>query len=257
LPDGALEPSAYGEAFADVYDEWYGDISDVDGTVETALALAAGGPLLEIGIGTGRLALPLRAAGLEVHGVDASDAMVDRLRAKPGGAQIHVLLADAGQRLPDVAGGFAIVLAAFNTFFNLTAPGAQERCLDLIAARLRPGGVFVIEAFVPDDNLAASGVDVTDVRADEVLLSVFRHDEATRVVLGSVVSLSTTGGVRLRPWAVLPRTPAELDAMTARAGFVRERRDAGWRGEPFDDSSQRHVTVYRKSGGTVDAVDRS
>lgn len=263
-----LEPSAYGEAFADVYDEWYGDISDVDGTVETVVALASGGPVLEIGIGTGRLALPLQAAGLDVHGVDASQAMVERLRAKPGGERIPVLVADAGERLPEVARGFAVVLAAFNTFFNLTAPGAQERCLDLIAARLRPGGVFVIEAFVPGDNPAASGVDVTDVRADEVLLSVFRHDEASGVVLGSVVSLSTTGGVRLRPWAVLPRTPDELDAMTTRAGFVRERRQAGWRGEPFDDSSQRHVTVYRTaapgddtvyraSASTVTAVDRS
>jgi SAM-dependent methyltransferase len=252
-----LDPSAYGEAFADVYDDWYGDISDVEGTVETVRALAGGGPVLEIGIGTGRLALPLQAAGLEVHGVDASPAMVERLRAKPGGQHLPVLVADASERLPEVAGGFAIVLAAFNTFFNLTAPGAQERCLSLIAARLRPGGIFVIEAFVPGDNLTASGVDVTDVRADEVLLSVFRHDVATRVVLGSVVSLSTTGGVRLRPWAVLPRTPDELDAMAARAGFARERRDAGWRRESFDDSSQRHVTCYRATGGTVGAVDRS
>ena len=252
-----FEPSAYGDAFADVYDQWYGDISDVDGTVEAIRGLAGGGPVLEIGIGTGRLAVPLQAAGLEVHGVDASNAMVERLRAKPGGADLPVLIADAAERLPEVAGGFAVVLAAFNTFFNLTAPGAQERCLDLIAARLRPGGLFVIEAFVPNDNLAASGVDVTDVRADEVLLSVFRHDEATRVVLGSVVSLSTTGGVRLRPWAVLPRTPAELDGMTARAGFVRERRNAGWRGEPFDDNSERHVTMYRAGAGTVGAVDRS
>jgi SAM-dependent methyltransferase len=249
-----LGPSEYGDAFADIYDDWYGDVSDVDGTVATVCRLAAGGPVLEIGIGTGRLALPLREAGADVHGVDASQAMIDRLRAKPGGDQIPVLVADAGEQLPEVEGGYAVVLAAFNTFFNLTTPGAQERCLELIAARLQPEGIFVIEAFVPADNLTPSGVDVTDVRPDEVRLSVFRHDQPTGVVLGSVVSLSATDGVRLRPWAVRPRTPAQLDAMAAHAGFVVDHRHAGWHGEPFDETSDRHVTAYRATVGTVGVV---
>jgi SAM-dependent methyltransferase len=252
-----LEPSAYGDAFADVYDDWYSAVSDVEGTVDAVRRLADGGPVLEIGIGTGRLALPMRAAGLEVHGVDASEAMVERLRAKPGGADIPVLVADASEQLPDADGGFAVVLVAFNTFFNLTAEGAQERCLKLIASRLRPTGKVVIEAFVPSDNLAASGVDVTDVHADEVRLSVFRHDVPTGVVLGSMVSISATGGVRLRPWAVRPRTPEQLDGAAASAGLEIESRRGGWRDEPFDDRSDRHVTVYRFAGGTVGAVKSS
>ena len=251
---GDLDPAAYGDAFADVYDDWYAGISDVEGTVEAIRRAAEGGPVLEVGIGTGRLALPLRERGVDVHGVDASAAMVDRLRAKPGGEAIPVLVADAAEVLPEVPGGYAVVLAAFNTFFNLTAPGAQERCLELISARLRPGGRFVIEAFVPADNLAASGVDVTDVRPNEVLLSVFRHDLPAGVVLGSVVSLSNSGGVRLRPWAVRPRTPADLDAMAAHAGLAFESRAAGWRGEAFDETSDRHVTWYRATPGTVGAV---
>lgn len=252
-----LEPSAYGDAFADVYDDWYADVSDVDGTVDTIRRLAGDGPVLELGIGTGRLAIPLIGAGVEVHGVDASAAMVDRLRAKPGGSRIPVLVADAAQDLPAAPGGFAVVLAAFNTFFNLTADGAQERCLELIASRLRPSGKVVIEAFVPADNPAASGVDVTDVHADEVRFSVFRHDVPTGVVLGSMVSISTTGGVRLRPWAVRPRTPGQLDALAAAAGFELEARHGGWRAEPFDDRSDRHVTVYRFAPGTVGAVEDS
>jgi hypothetical protein len=141
---------------------------------------------------------------------------------------------------------------AFNTFLNLVGPGAQERCLELARHALRPGGVLVVEAFVPADDPVASGVDVRAVGTEEVVLSVFRTEG--RVVEGSLVSLSPAGGVRLRPWSVLPRTPEELDAMAAAAGLALERRHAGWRGEPFGEHADRHVTVYRRGGGSFDAV---
>lgn len=244
-----LPPDAYGEAFADVYDDWYADVSDVEGTVATITRLAAGGPVLELGIGTGRLALPLAAAGVEVHGVDASPAMVERLRAK--GGDLPVLVADFATTLPE--GEFAVVLAAFNTLLNLTAPGALERCLALVAEHLRPGGALVVEAFVPAEDAAPSGVEVRHLDAGEVVLSVFKREGDA--VHGSLVSLSAAG-VRLRPWAVRPLGPEALDALAAAAGLVRERRDGGWRGEPFDDTADRHVTVYRRDGGTVEAVIR-
>lgn len=249
---GMGDPADYGEAFADVYDEWYGDVSDVQGTVATVVALAGGGPVLELGIGTGRLALPLIAAGLEVHGVDASPAMVERLRAKPGGGDVPVLVADFAERLPSVPGGFSVVLLAFNTFLNLVAAGAQERCLARVHDALRPGGALVIEAFVPTDDPVPSGVDVRAVGTQEVVLSVFRRDG--EVVVGSLVTLSPASGVTLRPWSVLPRSPQELDELARAAGLAFDRRDGGWRGEPFDDATDRHVTVYRRSGGTVTAV---
>jgi len=249
-----LEPQAYGEAIADVYDDWYGDVSDVAGTVTSVTALAAGGAVLELGIGTGRLALPLHAAGVEVHGVDASPAMVERLRAKPGGADIPVLVGDFSVALPE--GPFAVVLAAFNTLLNLTAPGALERCLTLVHDRLAPGGALAVEAFVPGDDTASSGVEVRHVDAHEVVLSVFRRDPTSDAVTGSLVSLSPAGGVRLRPWAIRALGPEALDVLAARAGFTLERRDAGWRHEPFDDAADRHVTVYRRDGGTVGAVIR-
>jgi hypothetical protein len=240
---GVLGPEAYGEAIADVYDDWYPEVSDVDGTVEAVAALAGTAPVLELGIGTGRLALPLRAAGVDVHGVDASPAMVERLRAKPGGDRIPVVVGDFAEVLP--AGPFAVVFAAFNTLLNLTAPGALERCLGLVRERLRPGGRLVVEAFVPADDPAPSGVDVRRVDGDEVVLSVFRRAPGTDVVRGSLVSISEAGGVRLRPWSIRTIGPDELDGLARAAGFEVEARHGGWRGEPFDDASDRYVVRYR------------
>jgi SAM-dependent methyltransferase len=238
-----LPPEAYGEAFADVYDDWYPDVSDVEGTVAAIATVAAGRRVLELGIGTGRLALPLRAAGVDVHGVDASPAMVERLRAKPGGAELPVTVADFAETLPD--GPFGVVFAAFNTLLNLTAPGALERCLDLVHDRLSPGGLLVVEAFVPAVDVPASGVDVRSVVAEEVVLSVFRTEPGTDVVVGSLVSLTQAGGVRLRPWSIRTLRPEALDALATKAGFEVEARHAGWRDEPFDEASDRHVVRYR------------
>jgi SAM-dependent methyltransferase len=242
-----LDPAAYGDAIADVYDDWYADISDVAGTVATVAELADGGPVLELGIGTGRLAVPLIEAGVDVHGVDASVAMVDRLRTKPGGEDIPVLVGDFSERLPQVEGGYAVVLVAFNTLLNLIAPGAVERCLALVATALAGGGALVVEAFVPGNEPASSGVDVRRVDPGEVVLSVFREGPDGSTVVGSLITLTESGGVRLRPWAVRPIRPDALDAMAAAAGLVLERRSGGWRDEPFDDTADRHVTIYRRT----------
>lgn len=239
----AHDPSAYGEAIAPYYDEWYGDDGEVDDVVATVARLAGGGPVLELGIGTGRLALPLVAAGLEVHGIDASAAMVARLREKPGGQDVPVVLGDYGATVPTHPAGWAVVLAAFNAVPNLTTAEEQARCFRLVADALRPGGVFAVEAFVPAADAPASGVDVRKVDADEVVLSVFRQEAGA--VRGSLVTLAGSG-VRLCPWAVRPVTPAELDRMAAAAGLVTESRHGGWRDEPVHGDATRHVTVFRR-----------
>jgi hypothetical protein len=238
-----LGPEAYGEAIADVYDAWYAGISDVEGTVATVSALAGDRPVLELGIGTGRLALPLRAAGVDVRGVDASAAMVERLRAKSGGDAVPVTVGDFAESVP--AGPYAVVFAAFNTLLNLTAPGALERCLRLVRGQLEPGGRLVVEAFVPADDPVPSGIEVRQVDADQVVLSVFRREPGTDVVSGSLVSLTESGGVRLRPWAIRTIGPDELDALAAAAGFQLEARHGGWKGEPFDTASDRYVVHYQ------------
>ena len=162
-------PATYGDAFADVYDDWYADISDVEATVDAITRLSGGEPVLELGIGTGRLALPLAARGIPVVGVDASQAMLDLLAAKPGSDTIATVLADMAE-LPigdktetlNACGPYAVAFAAFNTFFNLTTDEAQNACLRALFDLVRPDGLVVIEGFVPppgglDDGRFGSG----------------------------------------------------------------------------------------------------
>ena len=238
-------PGTYGESFADVYDEWYGDVSDVAATVAGLTALADGGPVLELGVGTGRLALPLAEAGLEVVGVDASAAMLERLRAKPGGDALEVVETDMAGPLPG-PGRFALAFAAFNTFFNLTDAGAQARCTRHVAETLRSGGRFVVEGFAPpEEGLTDGGVSVREITADRAVVSLSQHDPVTQVIRGQHVDLSA-GGVRMRPWMLHYLTPAQLDELLATAGCVLERRTADWAGAPFTSGADTHVSVYRR-----------
>jgi SAM-dependent methyltransferase len=250
-------PSTYGDRFADVYDGWYGDVTDVDATVARVAALAgaggAPGPVLELGAGSGRLAVPLAAAGLEVWALDASPAMVERLRAKPGGDRVHAVVGDMadldlGTGAP---GGFAVVLCAFNTLFNLTDTDAQRRCLARVASVLAPRGRLLVEAFVPppagDAGGPAAAVEPRHIGLDEVVLTVSRIDPATRTVTGQHVQIREDG-IRLRPWVLHYAGPDELDDLAAEAGLRRVERHAGWRREPFTSSSDAHVTSYARLG---------
>ena len=245
-------PDTYGERFADVYDDWYHDVSDVDATVErvTALAAARGGRVLELGAGSGRLAIPLARRGLEVWAVDASPTMTARLRAKPGGEGVRTVVDDMAHLtapgLP-AAGGVGVVLCAFNTLFNVTDTASQRRCLARVSDLLAPGGVLVVEAFVPppggDRDAAVSAVEPRHIGLDEVVLTVSRLDPASRTIVGQHVQI-TEAGVRLRPWVLHYASPVELDALAAGAGLHLVERHAGWRGEAFTPTSASHVSVY-------------
>jgi SAM-dependent methyltransferase len=241
----------YGDAFADVYDAWYHGISDVDATVHDLLELAAGGPVLELGVGTGRLAVPLaeagRATGVRVVGVDASAAMLDRLAGRDTARLVHTVLGDMVADLPP--GPFTLAFVAYNTLFNLTADGAQQACFEAVAERLAVGGRFVIECFVPQDPpRQGDDIGVRSMTADQVVLSVARHDPERQCAAGQFVELTEAGGVRLRPWSIRYATPDQLDAIAAVAGFAVEHRWEAFGRLPFDDGSPRHVTVYRLAG---------
>lgn len=247
----------YGDRFAEVYDDWYSDVTDVGACaahLADVVAAAGGGPVLELGVGSGRLALPLVERGLEVHGIDASAAMIERLKGKPGGDQVRVTVGDMAElELPDPP-LFALVFVAFNTFFNLATEEAQQRCLARVATLLAPGGRFVLEAFVPRDDpetATTAAVQPRRIAVDEVVLSVSQVDASAQTVSGQHVHLRESG-IRLRPWHLRYASPDQLDRMAAAADLVLEQRCGGWAGEPFDDRSGVHVSTYRR--GNVRAV---
>jgi len=250
---------SYGEGFADVYDDWYADVTDVGATVERVAALAGpGGSVLELGVGTGRLAVPLAQAGLRVTGIDSSPAMLARLAERDPDGLVDAVCGDMVADLPTTDGPVDVALIAVNTLFNIVDPGRQQECFRAVAARLRPGGRFVVEAFVPDPEFGVaaspgspahpevrSDVSVRSMAADHVVLSVSQHRPDDQRAEGQFVEITESGGVRLRPWSIRWATPAQLDEMASAAGFVVETRSADMAGAPFDDDSPGHVTVYR------------
>ncbi|NQY56084.1 MAG: class I SAM-dependent methyltransferase [Ilumatobacteraceae bacterium] len=236
---------SYGAAFADVYDEWYHDVSDVAATVEFLSGLAPQrGRLLELGVGTGRLALPLSAAGFDVIGVDASDAMLARLEAADTADAVTIVRGDMVDDLPE--GSFDAALIAFNTLFNIVTAHRQQQLFAEIAQRLSSTGCFVVETFVPDtEHYAGDRIDLRSMERDRVVLSVSRHDNETQRAEGQFIELSNGAPVKLRPWSIRWATPEQLDEMAHDAGLRLDRRVADMRGTPFDDDATTHVSVYR------------
>lgn len=232
----------YGESFADVYDEWYAGITDADGTADLVAAWAGSrGRVLELAVGTGRLALPMAARGLDVHGIDASPAMLEQLRTHDPAATVTAVLGDMVDDLP--AGPFDVVLIAYNSLFNLESAERQRACFAAVAARLAPAGRFVVEAFVPDDR-EGPVVAVRSMTASEVVLSISQHDPATQRAHGQFVQFVDGDRVRLRPWSIRYASPEELDAMAAANGLVRTERWEDFGRHPFGADSPQHVTVY-------------
>jgi SAM-dependent methyltransferase len=237
----------YGESYAESYDEWHGVLEEA--SVETLAGLAGvGGRALELGVGTGRVAIPLAGAGVEVHGIDASPAMLARMRAKPGGERVRVTVGDfAGV---EAEGEFALVFVVFNTFFMLLTQEEQVRCFRNAAARLAPGGVFVVEAFVPDLARYEGGqaVRTTSIADGQVSLEVTKLDAARQHLSSQRVVLGGSAGVRLFPIQLRYAWPSELDLMARLAGLSLRERWGGWRREPFDSHSVKHVSVYERAG---------
>ena len=240
-------PGTFGELNADVYDSWYGSPTESQ-TLESvdALAdLAAGGAVLELAVGTGRLALPLAAKGLSVCGIDASEAMVAKLRAKPGGDSIPVTIGDFAEVAVD--GVFDLIFVAFNTLFNLASQDDQVRCFRNVGQHLTATGVFVVEAFVPDiaGFVGGQAVRTAHVAIDSAVLEASMHDPVTQTVQYQYIVVSQNG-VRLHPLPMRYAWPSELDLMAKLAGLELRERWGGWDGSPFTESSSTHVSIYSK-----------
>jgi SAM-dependent methyltransferase len=232
---------SFGEEVAEAYDD--APRGDEAAAVAFLEGLAGGGPVLELAVGTGRIALPLAARGVRVDGVDLSTAMVARLRAKPGGDRISVTIGDFAD-VP-VTGTYRLIYVVFNTVFNLLTQEDQMRCFENVAAHLTDDGSFVVEAYAPaflyrlrDDQY----VDAETIGVDEVRLDVARHDPAKQLLEESHVSLSPEG-IRLNPIVTRYAWPAELDLMARIAGLRLKERWDGWNREPFT-GNHNVVSVY-------------
>lgn len=231
--------------FSDIYDNVTATAHDVDQAVNFLALQANGAPVLELGIGTGRIALPLQARGLNVYGIDISEEMVARLRAKPGGNDIQVVMGDFAE--VDLGRTFSLVFAVFNTFFALLERNDQVRCFRNVARHLSEEGRFVVEASVPDNQRWTDGQAVRcwHVDSDQVFVELSRHDPVNQGI-SSQWLLATHDGFRLYPMQIRYAWPSEMDAMAQQAGLDLLERWGGWSREAFNAKSSRHISVYRR-----------
>jgi SAM-dependent methyltransferase len=235
----------YGKPMAAIYDAWYSDLDD--DMLKVLEGLASGGRTLELGIGTGRVALPLQQRGVEVHGIDASEAMIAQLHAKPGGDQILVTLGNFADIAVD--GQFSLIYVVLSTFFVLLTQEEQVRCFENVAHHLESGGSFVIEAYVPDLRRFDQGQAVRALHADvdEVRLEASLLDPTTQQITGQKVVL-TGQGVQLYPHKVRFAWPSELDLMARIAGLQFFQQWENWKRSSFSGGSIRQISVNRPKG---------
>jgi SAM-dependent methyltransferase len=235
--------STYGDHLAEVYDEWFGTAEDA--TLELLAELAQGGRALELGIGTGRIALPLSQKGVEVHGIDASEAMISRLRARPGGEALQVTLGNFAD--VEVEGKYSLIFVVFNTFFALLTQEDQVRCFRNVADHLYENGVFVIEAFVPDMKRFNDGQEVRaySVTPEQVSLQISQHNPGAQRLKSQFV-VFRNNGFKLYPVEIRYCWPSEMDLMAQLAGLHLRQRWGDWTKGEFSDASPKHISVFER-----------
>ncbi len=239
----------FGEFVAARYDESSAEMfaaAVVEPTVEFLAAFAGDGAALELGIGTGRIALPLAARGVRVHGIDLSEAMVERLRAKPGGERIGVTIGDFATTTVD--GTFSLAYLVFDTINNLTTQDEQVACFRNVASHLEPGGRFVIEVGVPNLRRLPPGETVHPFRVEPTRLGFDEYDVATQGLISHHYRVAV-GRLEVNSVPFRYVWPAELDLMARLAGMTLRERWSGWTREPFTGESTKHVSVWETPAG--------
>jgi SAM-dependent methyltransferase len=236
----------FGERVAASYDESAAEMFDpgvVDPVVDFLVELAGSGRALELGIGTGRIALPLALRGVPVHGIELSQAMVAALRTKPGGEEIGVTIGDFATSTVDAK--FSVAYLVFNTIMNLTTQAEQVACFRNVAAHLEPGGCFVIEVGVPELQRLPPGETVRAFHVSETSWGLDEYDVAIQGLTSHHFEL-VEGRAELHSIPFRYAWPAELDLMAQLAGMTLRERWSGWEREPFTSDSRRHVSVWEK-----------
>jgi SAM-dependent methyltransferase len=237
----------FGERVAQRYDESSADMFQsavVDPVVDLLAELAGHGAALELGIGTGRIALPLARRGIRVHGIDLSEAMVARLRAKPGAQQIGVTIGDFATTT--VEGRFTVAYLVFNTIMNLTTQDGQIACFQNVAAHLEPGGCFVIEVMVPALQRLPPGETVRAFNLSATRLGFDEYDVASQGLISHHYTV-VDGNLEVDAPPFRYVWPSELDLMARLAGMTLRERWSGWKREPFTSDSTKHVSVWEKT----------
>jgi SAM-dependent methyltransferase len=241
---GFGDPAFFGNRYAHEYDER--TVLDPAPAVEFLAGLVPdGGRVLELAVGTGRVAIPLAARGIDVEGIDGSAAMIERMRAKPGGASIAATVGD----MADVTatGPFELVYLVFNTLFNLPSQRRQVDCFRNVGAVLAPGGLFVIECFIQDLTEFDRGQRVATraLTEDSVSMEFLSHDPVEQAITYQRVTFDAQG-TTLRPLRLRYCWPSELDLMAQLAGMRLRDRYNGWDRSPFTAASRQHVSVYER-----------
>jgi SAM-dependent methyltransferase len=236
----------FGERVAEKYDESSAEMfapAAVDPVVDFLAGLAGDGAALELGIGTGRIALPLAQRGVPVPGIDLSEAMVARLRAKPGAERIGVTVGDFATTT--VEGSFSVAYLVFNTINNLTSQDEQVACFQNVAAHLAPGGCFVIEVGVPALQRLPPGETVRAFTVSATRLGFDEYDVASQGLISHHYTV-VDGELEVVSMPFRYVWPAELDLMARLAGMRLRERWSGWTREPFTSDSDSHVSVWEK-----------
>lgn len=237
------DAATYGNRIADVYDSWHSERPPADDTVAFLAALANNQRTLELGIGTGRIALPLAAQAIPIQGIDASERMVAHLRAKPGGEAIPVTMGDFADVPMD--GRFGLIFVVFNTFFSLLTQEDQIRCFRNVAEHLTDDGAFVIEAFVPDTARYRNGqsLGASSLGLDQVRMDLAQHDPLNQRISARHLVFGASG-IQVYPVELRYAWPSELDLMARLASLRLQERWATWTRAPFTAKSTSHVSVY-------------
>jgi SAM-dependent methyltransferase len=236
----------FGPEVARSYDESVAEMfqpAAVEPAVDVLSELARGGRVLEFAIGTGRIALPLAARGVEVCGIELSGAMVEQLREKPGGSELQVAIGDMASTR--VEGAFRLVYLVFNTIGNLTPQDEQVACFRNAARHLEPGGCFVVEVGVPALRRLPPGERHVVFHADGEAWGIDDYDTASQRLVSHHISRDA-GDLRHAAIPFRYVWPAELDLMARLAGMTLASRWAGWDRQPFEHESTAHVSVWRK-----------
>jgi hypothetical protein len=244
VEDRLVFENYFGEDVAARYDETIGEWGDprvVESTVEFLVELSGGGAALELGIGTGRIALPLTARGVRVAGIDLSEAMVARLRAKPGGDDITVVIGDFATAKAE--GAFSLAYVVFNTIMNLPTQEAQVACVENVARHLQSGGCFVAEIMLPELQRLPPGERFIPFDVSPEHLGFDEYD-IVQQRLTSHHYYPSEGAYSTFPGRYV--WPAELDLMARLAGMRLRERWSDWTRSPFTAESTKHISVWEK-----------